>query len=94
MGISRRMGVTVAGLAFAGATMATLGTAGSASAQTATIAAPQSIATYGGGGGYAHRRSLVRKHLRTGNFSYSYYKRTSDTSWYYWYGGCGGCGWF
>ncbi|MCO5991467.1 hypothetical protein NE235_35670 [Actinoallomurus spadix] len=86
------MGVTVAGLAFAGATAATLGTAGSASAQTATITAPQSVAAYGGSSGYAHRRSVVRKHLRHGNFSFSYYKRTTDTNWYYWYGGC--CGWF
>lgn len=92
MGISRRMGVTVAGLAFAGATMATLGTAGSASAQTATIAAPQSVANYAGGGGYTHRRAVVvRRGLPVDSGGY-YYKRTSYTSWYYWNCGCGG--WF
>lgn len=46
MGISRRMGVTISGLAFAGAALTTLGTAESASAQTATVAPQHSVTGY------------------------------------------------
>jgi hypothetical protein len=75
MGISRRMGVAISGLAFAGAAVATLGTAGSASAQTATLA-PQHSAT-----GY----SVVDKHRhwRSGGYIYE--------SWTWSSCGCGCC---
>jgi hypothetical protein len=54
MGISRRMGVAISGLAFAGTAVTTLGAAGSASAQTATVAPQHSVTGY----------SLVDRHRR------------------------------
>jgi hypothetical protein len=85
MTISRRMGLTVSGLAFAGATVFTLGAAESASAQTATVA-PQhsSVTSYSVVSHYGHGR----RHWRSGgysSFSFSYYKRTT------WDWGCGCC---
>lgn len=69
MGISRRMGVAISGLAFAGAAVTTLGAAGSASAQTVT-AAPQHSVTAG---------SIVDKHRhwRSGGLIYDSWTWTS-----------------
>jgi hypothetical protein len=77
MGISRRMGVAISGLAFAGATVATLGAAGPASAQATSIAPQHSVTGY----------SVADKHRRWGNGGYTY------DYWEFWGGGCGcGCG--
>jgi hypothetical protein len=69
MGISRRMGVAISGLAFAGAAVTTLGAAGSASAQTVTVA-PQHSVTAG---------SIVDKHRhwRSGGLIYDSWTWTS-----------------
>ncbi|MCW2858298.1 MAG: hypothetical protein JWP48_6 [Actinoallomurus sp.] len=69
MGISRRVGVAISGLAFAGAVVTTLGAAGSASAQTVT-AAPQHSVTAG---------SIVDKHRhwRSGGLIYDSWTWTS-----------------
>jgi hypothetical protein len=80
MGISRRMGVTISGLAFAGAALTTLGAAGSASAQTASVAPRHAVTGY----------SAVDRHRRwrSGGRTYDYW--TYD----YWYTtgcGCGCC---
>lgn len=77
MNISRRMGVTISGLAFAGAVVGALGTGGTANAQTATVT-PQHAAT-----GY----STVNRHRYYWGGGDGY---TVDV-WYWWGGGCG-CG--
>ncbi|MFL6053284.1 MAG: hypothetical protein ACJ72W_10270 [Actinoallomurus sp.] len=81
MRISRRMGLTVSGLAFAGSTVFMLGAAESASAQTATVA-PQrsSVTSYSLVGHGWHGRGHWRTYLRSGSYtsySFSYYKRTT-----------------
>jgi hypothetical protein len=63
MGISRRMGVAISGLAFAGATALTLGAAQPASAQTATVVPQHATAGY----------SAIDKRRRWSyDYSYSY----------------------
>jgi hypothetical protein len=79
MGISRRMGVAISGLAFAGAAMTMLGTGQSANAQTPTVT-PQHSAT---------SSSLVdRRRWWNGTNSYTY---TYDYYWYDYGCGCGCC---
>ncbi|GAA4501734.1 hypothetical protein GCM10023191_052210 [Actinoallomurus oryzae] len=65
MGISRRMGVAISGLAFAGATVVTLGTAGPASAQAPTVTPRHSVTGY----------SVVDRHRRWRHrgWTYDYY---------------------
>lgn len=77
MNISRRMGVAISGLAFAGAAVATLGAGGTANAQTATVT-PQHAVT---------GASTVNHHRYWGS-SDGY---TVDV-WYWWGGGGCGCG--
>jgi hypothetical protein len=82
MRISRRMGVAISGLAFAGAAVTTLGAAGSASAQTVTVA-PQHAIT-------GHSSIDRRRHWRSSSSSWTF------ETWSF--GGCGcgcdcGCGW-
>jgi hypothetical protein len=75
MGISRRMGVTISGLAFAGAALTTLGTAGSASAQTTSVAPRHAVTGY----------SAVDRHRRWSSNGWTYdYWYTSGC-------GCGCC---
>jgi hypothetical protein len=75
MGISRRVGVAISGLAFAGAALTTLGTAESASAQTATVAPQHAVTGY----------SAVDRHRRWRSDSWTYdYWYTSGC-------GCGCC---
>jgi hypothetical protein len=75
MGISRRMGVAISGLAFAGTAVATLGFAESASAQTVTVAPQHSVTA----------NSIVDKHRhwRSGGWIYD--------SWTWSSCGCGCC---
>jgi hypothetical protein len=75
MEISRRMGVAISGLAFAGATVVTLGAAGTASAQTATITPQHAVTGY----------SILDKHRhwKSGGWTYE--------SWEWWGCGCGCC---
>ncbi|MEV5749739.1 hypothetical protein AB0L00_18120 [Actinoallomurus sp. NPDC052308] len=107
MGISRRMGVAISGLAFAGATVATLGAAGPASAQTATITPQHSVtASYSRVTRHRHGRAFLRHrraHLRYGRAPLRRWRTTSGTtssysysyykrtSYWYWWGGCGCC---
>jgi hypothetical protein len=78
MGISRRMGLAISGMAFAGATVVTLGAAGPASAQAATVASQHSVTS----------PSIADKHRRWRNGGGSSY--TYDY-WEFWGGGCGCC---
>jgi hypothetical protein len=95
MGLSRRMGLTISSLAFAAATVGTLGAAESASAQATTVV-PQhavtspSLATHRGRGRQGRTYSRTTRWRNTGRSysSYSYYKKT--TYWFFW-GGCGCC---
>lgn len=64
MRISRRMGVAISGLAFAGATALTLGTAGPASAQTVTAAPQHATTSYS---------AVNKKHRWSTSYSYDYY---------------------
>ncbi|GLY92260.1 hypothetical protein [Actinoallomurus iriomotensis] len=76
MRIAPRMGVTISGLALAGATVMTLGTAGSASAQSTSIAPRHAVTGY----------SVVDRHRRWRHGGYTY------TYEYYWWGcGCCCC---
>ncbi|WP_329235899.1 hypothetical protein OG417_30605 [Actinoallomurus sp. NBC_01490] len=81
MGISRRMGVAISGLAFAGATVVTLGTAGpaSAQAQAPTVTPRHAVTSY----------SIVDRHRRWRHRAWRHRGWTYD---YYWWGcGCGCC---
>jgi hypothetical protein len=91
------MGLTVSGLAFAGATVFTLGAAESASAQTATVVPQRSSAmSYSLVTHHRHGRKHggQRWHRRSGGgasyfYSYTYkYKKKTKTSWSW---GCGCC---
>jgi hypothetical protein len=64
MGISRRMGAAISGLAFAGATALTLGAAGPAGAQTVSAAPQHSVAHYWS----------PTKHWTSGNWTYDYWE--------------------
>jgi hypothetical protein len=78
MRISRRMGVAISGLAFAGAAVTTLGAAGSANAQTVTVAPQHSVT--------GHSVIDKRRHWRSTSWTYE--------SWSWSSCGCGcGCGW-
>lgn len=88
MRISRRMSLTVSGLAFAGATVFTLGAAESASAQTATLVPRHSVATSSSlvqwrrHGRYRGR--YARWYTPGGGatyYSFSYYKRVTWDWW-------------
>lgn len=76
MRISRHIGITISSLAFAGATVATLGAAAPASAQSTTIAPQHAVTSY----------SLVDRHRRWRHGGYTYY--TYD---YYWSSCCCCC---
>lgn len=76
MNISRRMGVAISGLAFAGAAVATIGAGGTANAQTATVTPQHAVAS----------ASTANRYRLSSSDGY-----TVDAWFYWWDSGCGCC---